>query len=350
MEIEQHIWGFTQQGEVVVLYTMTNSKGASVQLSNVGAGIVSVKVPDRNGKLADVALGYADFESYMSDGPCMGKTPGRYANRIALGHFTLDGKEYRLAQNNGRNHLHGGPMGFQNKLWNSRVETDRVVFSLVSPDGDEKYPGDLTVEVCYDWDDDCRLEINYYAKTSAPTVVNLTNHAYFNLKGEERGGAMQQILQLNASRFLDTDDGQIPTGEMAPVAGTPMDFTRPKALETDIEADYTPLKIGAGYDHCWVVANWKAGQLTEVGSLFDPESGRRMRIRSTQPGVQIYTGNWLQGCPQGKSGRDYANRDGVAIECQAFPDSPNHPEFPSAVLRPKDLYRQTIVFEFTTSN
>ena len=177
--IEQQIWGFTPEGEAVVRYTMTNAGGASVVLSNIGAGIIAVNVPDRNGKLANVALGYDRFESYFGDGPYMGKTPGRFANRIGEGRFTLDGKEYRLAQNSGGQHLHGGLKGFANKVWTGRVETDRVVFSLVSPDGDDKYPGEVTVEVCYDWNDDCELEITYYAKTDVPTIINLTNH-FFN--------------------------------------------------------------------------------------------------------------------------------------------------------------------------
>lgn len=348
--IEQNIWGFTPEGEAVVLYTMTNSGGASVQLTNIGASVVSVRVPDRSGKLDNVVLGYADFNSYFHDGPYMGKTVGRFANRIAYGRFTLDGKTYHLNQNNGGNHLHGGPMGFANRIWNSRVETDRVVFSLFSPDGDEKYPGDLWVEAVYDWNDACELEITLFAKSETPTIVNLTNHSYFNLRSEQAGGGamLEQELQLNASRFLATDARQIPTGEYAPVVGTPMDFTSPKPLGRDIEADYEPLRIGAGYDHCWVVDDWEKGKLCDVGALSDAVSGRRMVIRSTQPGVQIYTGNWLKGCPPGPEGQEIENRDGVAIECQGFPDSPNIPEFPSPVLRPDDVYEQTIIYHFQT--
>ena len=350
MDIEQVIWGFTPEGEAEVLYTMTNARGASVSLTNIGASIVSVTVPDRNGKLADVALGYARPEDYFGDGPYMGKTAGRYANRIALGRFTLESKEYRLAQNNGPNHLHGGPGGFANKLWTGRVETDRVVFALTSPDGDEKYPGHLAVEVVYDWNDECELEITYFAKTFDTTIINLTNHAYFNLRSENAGSEamLAQKLRLNASDFLPTDATQIPTGEIAPVAGTPMDFRSPKAIGRDIAADYEPLKIGAGYDNCWAVDGWEKGRLCDVAVLTDEVSGRRMTVRSTQPGVQVYTGNWLQGCPTGKSGRDYGNRDGVAIECQAFPDSPNKPQFPSTVLTPDEIYQETIIFKFDT--
>jgi len=348
IDIEQHVWGFTSEGEAIILYKMTNSRRASVSLTNIGAGIVSIVVPDRDGKMADVALGYGSFESYFDDGPCMGKVPGRFANRIGQGRFTLDGKEYRLAQNCGGHHLHGGPKGFQNKVWTSRVETDRVVFALVSPDGDEKYPGELTVEVCYDWSEECELEITLYAKAEAPTIVNLTNHAYFNLRGEDSGSVLDEQLQLNASHFLWYDQGCIPTGELTPVADTPMDFRKPKPIAQDIEADYEPLKIGAGYDQCWVIDGYEKGKLSDVGYLYDPVSGRKMVIRSTQPGVQIYTGNYLQGCPTSKSGREYDNRDGVAIECQGLPDAPNKPQFPSPVLRPDDLYQETIIYRFET--
>ena len=351
MEIEQNVWGFTPEGEAIIIYTMTNSKGSSVRISNIGAGIVSVIIPDRNGNLDDVALGYGRPEDYFGDGPCMGKTPGRYANRIALGKFWLDGKEYHLAQNNGPNHLHGGPNGFANKLWTGRVETDRVVFNLVSPDGDEKYPGEVVAEVVYDWNDENELEITYYAKTSAPTIINLTNHAYFNLRGESTGSKamLEQKLQLNASHYLATDATQIPT-EISPVEGTPMDFTKPKSLGKDIDADFEALKIGHGYDHCWVVDKWEKGKLCDVGTLEDEVSGRRMIIKSTQPGVQVYTGNWLQGAPLSKEKKEYENRDGVAIECQAFPDSPNHEQFPSTVLHPEELYQQTIIYRFETDN
>ena len=241
-----------------------------------------------------------------------------------------------------------GDAGFANKLWDSRVETDRVVFSLLSPDGDQGYPGDLDAEVVYDWNDDCELEITLYARTSAPTVVNLTNHAYFNLRGEAEGGALENVLKLNASCFLETDADQITTGRRTPVEGTPMDFREPKPLGRDINADYEPLRFGYGYDHCWAIDGWEPGRLTDFGFLYDSQSGRRMTIRSTQPGVQIYTGNWLEGCPRSISGHEYRNRDGVAIECQAFPDSPNKPEFPSVVLRPGEIYEQRIVYRFDT--
>lgn len=346
MEIEQKVWGFTPEGEAVILYTMRNSNGAYVELTNVGAAIISVAVPDRDGVIKDVALGYQDFMSYFGDGPAMGKTVGRYANRIAKGRFTLDGKEYVLAQNNGPNHLHGGPTGYANKIWESRVETNRVVFSILSPDGDENYPSQLAAEVIYDWDEDNALEITYLAKTDGATVVNLTNHAYFNLSGHDAGSIHGHLLKLNANNYLPTDDTQIPTGEVAPVAGTPMDFTTAKALGKDIEADFEPLKIGVGYDHCWVIDGYGGGKVVEAAVLEDPVSGRTLTISTNQPGAQVYTGNWLTGCPKGKGGVDYVNRDGVAIECQGFPDAPNKPSFPSQVLRQGELYERKIVYRF----
>ncbi|MBQ4279251.1 MAG: galactose mutarotase [Rikenellaceae bacterium] len=349
-EITQHIWGFTPEGEAVVLYTMTNAGGASVGLTNIGAAITSISVPDRDGRLADVALGYEAFDSYFNDGPAMGKIVGRYGNRIANGAFTLDGTEYRLARNNGPNHLHGGPRGFGNRIWASRVETDRVVFSLTSPDGDERYPGELGCEVVYDWDDDCRLEITLFARSDAPTIVNLTNHAYFNLAGEGSGTVLGHTLQLNASHYLATDPTLIPTGALVPVAGTPLDFTAAKPLGRDIDTDCEALRYGNGYDQCFAVDGWQPGQVAEVGTLADPVSGRRMTILSSQPGLQLYTGNYLQGCPSGKHGHDYRNRDGVALECQGFPDAPNHPDFPSQVLRPGETYVQKIVYRFDTTD
>lgn len=346
-EIEQKVWGFTPEGEAVILYTLRNSHGGEVQLTNIGAGIVSVTVPDRNGEFADVALGYESFEGYFDDGPAMGKTPGRYANRIANGRFSLDGKEYKLPINSAPNHLHGGAKGFANRLWQGRVEVNRVIFSLVSTDGDQGYPAEVSVEVIYDWDDDYNLEITYLAKSTAPTVVNLTNHAYFNLAGESSGTVLNHILQLNAKNYLPTDNVQIPTGDYAPVEGTPMDFRTPKRLGDEIEAEFEPLKIGNGYDHCWVVDGYAKGKINRVGTLCDKESGRKMTIFSTQPGVQVYTGNYLQGCPAAKGDREYENRDGVAIECQGFPDAPNKPNFPSQRVDPEDIYEERIIYQFS---
>lgn len=345
--IEQEVWGISPEGEIVTLYTLRNKDGGEVQLSNIGAGVISVTIPDRNGEFGDVVLGYDSFESYFGDGPLMGKTPGRYANRIAKGKFTLDGKEYQLPINSAPNHAHGGEKGFTNLIWQGRVEGNRVLFSLVSPDGDQGYPGELSVEVAYSWDNDYKLTIEYLANSTAPTIINLTNHAYFNLSGESSGSVLNQILQLNAERYLPTDDVQIPTGEYASVEGTPMDFRTPKRLGDEINADFEPLKIGKGYDHCWVVDGYIKGEIKRVGTLYDQESGRKLTIFSTQPGVQVYTGNYLLGSPAAKGGREYDNRDGVAIECQGFPDAPNKPNFPSQRLDPDDSFEQTIIYQFS---
>ena len=223
-----------------------------------------------------------------------------------------------------------------------------VVFSLFSPDGDQGYPGDLNAEVVYDWSDDCELEITYYAKTTAPTIINLTNHSYFNLKGEDRPGAMDQLLQINGSKYLRYDADCVCTGELVDVKGTPMDFSEPKALSAEIDADYEPLRFGSGYDQSWAIDGYEKGKLSEAGVLYDPQSGRRMRIRTTQPSIHIYAGNYLEGCPQSISGHPYGRRAGVAIECQAYPNSPNCPGFPSTVLRPGEIYNEKIVFRFET--
>ncbi len=351
MEITQNLWGFTPGSDAILLYTMRNASGAEVTLTNIGAAIVGVKVPDSKGVMKDVALGYKDFMSYFYDGPASGKTIGRYANRIANGRFSVGGKNYVLAQNNGPNALHGGIDGFGNRVWQSRVETDRLVFSLLSVDGDQGYPGDLNVEVVYDWDDECNLEITYFARTDKTTIINLTNHCYFNLAGEDSGSVLKHTLQINAQNYLPTDATQIPTGETAPVKGTPMDFRKPKAIGKDIDAGFEALKIGRGYDHCWPVEGFKKEgsleeRIREIAVLADPVSGRSLIISSTQPAAQVYTGNWLKGCPTSKSGHDYQNRDGIAIECQGIPDAPNQPNFPSQVLQPGELYNEKIVFSF----
>lgn len=330
--------------------TLTNSSVASATVSTLGAGIVSVIVPDAKGTMADVVLGYADPAAWMADGPCAGKVPGRYANRIARGHFSIDGKEYSLAINNGPNALHGGPTGFQNRIWQI-VEADdsRVVLEYVSADGEEGYPGELTVRATYEWTESDELKLTLEAETTKPTVVNLTNHAYFNLNGHNSGSVLDHELQLNAAEWLPTDETLIPLPEApAQVKGTPMDFTEPKTLGKDIKADFPALKYGKGYDNCFVI-DGKPGSLRRAAELYDPRSGRRMIVETTQPGVQIYTGNWLEGCPAGKDGAVYHDYDGVAIECQAYPDAPNRPDFPSTLLRPGEKYREEIVFRFTTS-
>ena len=333
---------------VITLFRIENSKGASVELSTLGAGITSVRVPDKFGVIGEVALGYENPADYLNDGPCMGKIPGRYANRIANGHLEIDGKTYQLAINNGPNALHGGPTGFQNRIWDAQIIPHGVRFTYLAKDGEENYPGNLTVKAEYTWSEDNELTLNLFAVTDAPTVVNLTNHAYFNLEGADAGSVLNHKLQIKSTRYLPTDSTQIPTGELTPVAGTPMDFTLPKEIGIDINKDFEPLKIGKGYDHCWALDNWEKGKLVEKAVVLEsPVSGRVLSISSTQPGVQIYTGNWLDGCPVNKSGVSYKDYEGVAIEMQGFPDAPNKPGFPSQQLLPGDEYKETIKFAFS---
>lgn len=330
----------------VTYFTITNASGASVTLSTLGAGVVAIMVPDSEGRLADVVLGYPDPASYIGDGPAAGKIPGRFANRIARGRFSIDGKSYSLAVNCGPNALHGGPTGFHNRNWQGRPDGDTVVFERTSPDGEEGYPGNLAVSARYRWDDDNSLTLTMEATTDAPTVVNLTNHTYFNLDGEGSGTALDHILQLMASRWLPTDDSQVPLGELADVDGTPMDFTSPKPLGRDIHADFEALRIGKGYDHCWAI-DGADGTVRACARLEAARSGRVVEILTDQPALQLYTGNWLTGSPKGKHG-DYSDYDAVAIECQDYPDAPNHPSFPSTLLRPGERYHRTIIFRFTT--
>ena len=296
---------------------LINKSGASVMLTERGAGIVSIVVPDRNGVMGDVVLGYRNEESYLADGPCAGKIPGRFANRIDGGHFTLDGKEYQLVKNHPDYQLHGGPDGFSNRLWKaSQISDTEVVLTLDSPDGDQGYPGNMHVEATYTWGEDNSLTLSIKATTDAPTILNLTNHTYWNLDGEDSGSILDHVLKLNASRWLATSEALIPTGELAPVEGTPMDFRTAKPIGRDIKADFPALKYGKGYDNCWVLDG--APGLKLAAELSSAASGRRLEIWTDQPAAQVYTGNWLDGSPVSKSGRPYRDYDGVAIECQGI--------------------------------
>ncbi len=325
---------------------LINKSGASVMLTERGAGIVSIVVPDRNGVMGDVVLGYRNEESYLADGPCAGKIPGRFANRIDGGRFTLYGKEYQLVKNHPDYQLHGGPDGFSNRLWKaSQISDTEVVLTLDSPDGDQGYPGNMHVEATYTWGEDNSLTLSIKATTDAPTILNLTNHTYWNLDGEDSGSILDHVLKLNASRWLATSEALIPTGELAPVEGTPMDFRTAKPIGRDIKADFPALKYGKGYDNCWVLDG--APGLKLAAELSSAASGRRLEIWTDQPAAQVYTGNWLDGSPISKSGRPYRDYDGVAIECQGFPDAPNHPDFPSCVLRPGETYSRTIIFKLS---
>lgn len=341
---------FASPSGEITLITLVNAGGASVVLSTLGAGVVSVLVPDRDGVLTDVTLGYADAAAYIGDGPACGKVPGRYANRIARGRFTLDGHDYQCPVNNGPNTCHSGPGGFQNRNWELKAYTDdSVTFVLHSADGDCGFPGNLVAEARYVWTDSNELKLTLTATTDAPTVVNLTNHAYWNLSGHDSGCVLDHELKLNAGRYLPTDSTLIPTGEAASVAGTPMDFRTFRRLGDGIKADFPAISFGKGYDSCWVVDGEGADVMRTVATLRDNVSGRVLDIESDQPGVQVYTGNWLSGCPANKDGRGYDDYDGVAIECQNFPDAPNRPDFPTAVLRPGETYKRHINFIFRTT-
>lgn len=350
MTIEQHIWGATPEGEAIVIYTMRNERGSEVQICNVGAALVSVKYADREGKIDDVVLGYREPMSYFGDGAASGKSVGRVANRIAGGRMTVEGVEYRLEINNGPNHLHGGTKGYANRLWESHVEGNRVVFDLLSEDGDQGYPHEVMVEAIYDFDDEDNLEITYKAKSDGTTPVNLTNHVYWNLAGEASGTILDHELHLNASKVLEMNEVQIPTGAYLDVEGTPQDFKSGfRRLGDDIASEFNHIKDFRGYDHFFVVDGWQKNILGEVGTLRCAASGRQVEILSSQPGCMVYTGNWLSGgCPVTKSGSRYEDYAGVAIECQGYPDAVNHEEFPSIMLHEGELYCQKIVFRLRT--
>lgn len=346
MTVQEHSHP-SEKGDIRLI-KIVNRSGAYVVLSSFGAGVVEVAVPDRHGKIENVALGYADPASYIYDGPCMGKIAGRYANRIAFGKITLDGKEYQLDCNLPPHHLHGGKDGFSNRNWDAEIFENGVRFSYVSKDGEENYPGTLRVTATYRWSDDSRLSLDLHAETDRETVVNLTNHTYWNLDGSDSGTALRHEMRMKANGWLPTDKTQIPLGEVAPVEGTPMDFTEWKELGKDISEDFEALKIGKGYDHCWAIDSWEPGRIIEDAvELRDAKSGRMMTISSDQPGVQVYTGNWLKGCASNRSGRAYEDYDGVAIEMQGFPDAPNQPQFPSQTLRPGESYDRNITFSFS---
>ncbi|MCH5215066.1 MAG: galactose mutarotase [Muribaculaceae bacterium] len=330
-------------GEIVT-YKIVNSKGASVVLSSLGAGILEVNVPNKMGRIENVALGYANPADYLDDGPCMGKIPGRYANRIGAGKFSLDGKEYTLAVNNGPNHLHGGPTGFQNRLWNSCIIPDGVRFEYTSADGEEGYPGELKVTAEYRWTDRNKLKLTLTAVSTKDTIINLTNHCYWNLRGADAGNIFDHKLRINAWRWLPTDESLLPTGEIAPVEGTPMDFRKLKPIGRNVRANFPALVYGKGYDNCWVLDSEEAVVLKET------VSGRKLTVRTDQPAVQVYTGNWLVGSPVNHSGHRYLDYDGVAIEAQNFPDAPNKSHFPSPVLKAGEKYSRFISFEFSTGS
>jgi aldose 1-epimerase len=316
-----------------------------------GAIIVSLKAKDRTGKLDDIVLGYDDLAGYVKQNPYFGCVVGRYGNRIAKGQFAIDGKTYTLAKNNGPNHLHGGVKGFDKVVWKGepfrKGDAVGVVFTHRSPDGDEGYPGNLDARVTYTLTDKDELRVDYLATSDKPTHVNLTQHTYFNLAGPGTRDVLGHELKIDADRYTPVDSTLIPTGELAPVQGTPFDFRQPHAIGERIGADHEQLRHGRGYDHNYVL-NAKGGALTEVIQVTEPTTGRTLRIATTEPGVQFYSGNFLDGTIKGKGGRVYQQRYGFCLETQHFPDSPNKPSFPSTLLRPGQEYKTTTVFTFGT--
>jgi aldose 1-epimerase len=338
------IWGKTAEGVAVPIYTLTDSQ-IEVRVTAYGAHLVSVKTPDRAGKMADVILGYDKLETYLiAPSPYIGAIVGRYGNRIAGGKFTIDGKNYQIPLNDGPNALHGGPKGFDRYVWQGKEVPDGVEFTLVSPDGDMGFPGTLTAKVRYTLKGST-LRIDYTATTDKATVLNLTNHSYFNLHGDDKGNNLDQRIEINAERYTPVNSTLIPTGELAPVAGTPMDFRKPEAIGARIDADNEQLKLGHGYDFNWVV-NGKPGTLRLAAIVTDPVSGRKLTVETTEPGIQFYSGNFLDGSFTGRHGVKYTKHSGLCLETQHFPDSPNHPDFPSTVLRPGETMHSTTTFTF----
>jgi aldose 1-epimerase len=349
-QVHKESFGKTDDGKPVDLYSLTNANGLEVRAMNFGSEIVSIKVPDKTGHLDDVVLGYDNLEGYLKNPAYFGAVVGRYANRIAKGAFTLDKQTFTLAKNNGPNSLHGGLKGFNKQLWDGKEfnndEGVGVEFSYLSKDGEEGYPGNLQVKVRYTLTDDNRLVVDYEATTDKATPLNLSQHSYFNLAGEGNGDILQHHLLLNADRFTPVDKDLIPTGELRPVQGTPMDFNKPTGIGARINENYEQLVLGRGYDHNWVI-NRKDNTLTRAALVHEPSSGRVLEVLTTEPGVQFYSGNFLDGTITGKHGHVYKQRYGFCLETQHFPDSPNHPEFPTTILRPGQTFRSQTVFKFS---
>jgi aldose 1-epimerase len=342
-------FGKTPAGETVDIYTLTNSEGMEVRAITFGGIITSIRVPDRNGKLDDVALGFNTLDGYLKNPPYFGAIIGRYGNRIGKGQFTLDGKTYSLAINNRPNHLHGGVKGFDKVVWKAEsfknADNVGLVFTHTSPDGDEGYPGALSLRVTYTLNNKNEIAFDYEASTDKATPLNLTQHSYFNLAGEGSGDILSHVMTINASKITPVDQTLIPTGELASVEGTPFDFRKPTPIGERIAANDPQIRFGNGYDHNFVVDRNGNG-LVLAAHVEEPKSGRVLEISTTEPGMQFYTGNFLDGTLTGKSGRPYARRTGFALETQHYPDSPNKPSFPNTILKPGESYRSKTVFAF----
>jgi aldose 1-epimerase len=334
-------------GQSVELYVLTNKNGCELCVTNLGGFAVSLMVPDRSGKLTDVVLGYQTLKGYTDNQPSyLGSVIGRYGNRIANGRFTLDGKEYNLAINNGPNNLHGGNVGFDSKVWTAKqLDNQTLEMSYVSVDGEEGFPGTLTTKMVYKLTDDNAFHITYEATTDKPTLCNLTNHTFFNLSGAGDASICDHSMKINANFYTPANDVSIPTGEISKVAGTPMDFTLPKTIGERIDQQFDQLVWGSGYDHNYVIKKQYSGELALAAITSSPKTGIVLCTYTTEPGVQLYTGNWL-GDFEGKSNKKYPARSAFCLETQHFPDSPNVPHFPSCILRPTEVYTQTCIYKF----
>ncbi len=349
--ISKKPFGTMADGRAIDLYTLTNSQGMRVAITNYGGIVVSIVVPDRSGKAGDVVLGFDNLEGYLAKEPYFGALIGRYGNRIGNARFKLEGVEYKLPANNGPNSLHGGLQGFDKRVWTAReIHGERPALELtyLSKDGEEGYPGNLRAKVVYSLTENNELRIDYSATTDKDTVLNLTNHSYFNLAGDGHGDILKHEIMINADRFTPIDGTLIPTGELRKVENAPFDFRKPATIGARIDADDEQIKFGKGYDHNFVLNRSGAG-LILAARVTDPESGRVLEVLTTQPGLQFYTGNFLDGSIHGKGGKAYGRRSAFCLETQHFPDSPNKPSFPSTVLKPAQTYHQSTVFRFSTS-
>ena len=349
MNNKKEQFGTTPDGKKVDIYALTNANGCVVKITNYGGIVVSLTVPDKNGKMGDVVLGYDNLDDYIKNNPYFGALIGRYGNRIGKAKFELNGQTYALAANNDGNHLHGGIVGFDKVVWDAKeIQQDDAVgleLNYLSKDGEEGYPGNLNVTVKYIWTNNNELKIDYAATTDKDTVVNLTHHSYFNLAG--KGDILKHELMINADKFTPVDEGLIPTGELRSVKETPMDFTKSTAVGARIDQDTEQLKFGLGYDHNWVINNYD-GTMKMVACLSEPTTGRVMEVHTTEPGLQFYSGNFLDGTITGKGGTVYKHRTGLCLESQHFPDSPNKPDFLSTTLKPGDKYSTTTIYKFKT--
>lgn len=349
--IDSKAFQTTLNGKKISLYTLDSGSGLTMQVTNYGGRVVSLWAADKNGKYEDVVLGYDNIDKYLNNPGerYLGTVVGRYANRIAGGEFELDGNKYRIPVNNNGNALHGGPGGVDSVVWDVDKATDKELqLSYISPDGDQGFPGTLKMKMVYTLTPDNEFKIEYSAETDKPTVVNLSHHSYFNLKGEGNGTVLDNMLMLNASQIVPVNEVSIPTGELMPVSGTPFDFLTPRAIGERISDDNEQLKHGAGYDHCWVIDKKTEDGVELAAVVYEPVSGRVMEVFTDQPGVQFYSSNWFDNVTTGKAGKPYKVRESLALETQKYPDSPNQPNFPSTRLNPGEVYKHICIYKFST--